>query len=404
MRSDIRKRLGRSLAGVAAIVTAAALSPVFAGGTAAAEDSPAPAPLISAEVQIQSPSPSANAVDGGVAISELVADPNDASKFSGTITVTLTGGLTTAQLNVHATNGSVVITPALDLWVCVPGAEQTNCTGSNLTGETHTFAFTGQVNNPKPGHKATVKANVSVEGDSNADNNNAEAEYTIPASYGAVVSGYVWNDTNKNGQQDSGENGISGVRVQAFDGEQQLKETTTDGSGRYSLAGIVGANVDVTVAGPSDLVFTAQDQGSDLTDSDVNANGLIKLGQVGDKTTFTVDAGLHSTGGGGGDPTTTPPPGTTTPPPGTTDPTTDPTTGGPTRSGTPSPTTTRPGVNNPATTAPKTPSPTLPKTGSDTGSGPIVGTLAAGAVMMAAGGALAVAARRRKEAAEGLAS
>ena len=55
-----------------------------------------------------------------------------------------------------------------------------------------------------------------------------------------TICGFVWNDTNGNGIQDVGENGIPEVKVQLSDGMDVVAEAYTDSTGAYQLNGPVG--------------------------------------------------------------------------------------------------------------------------------------------------------------------
>ena len=89
------------------------------------------------------------------------------------------------------------------------------------------------------------------------------------------IGDYVWEDKNYNGQQDGGESGISGVTVKLLDGVGGfVATTTTDGTGFYHFTALQSGNYQVEFANPGGgYVFTGQDIGSDVTDSDANASG-----------------------------------------------------------------------------------------------------------------------------------
>lgn len=417
MRSDIRKRLGRTLAGVATVVSTAALSAVY-GGVAVAEETPSPAPGISVSApginlqageaqpqaneapspsaQGESPSPSTqDEEESDVSVGVDISGTGPA--FNGTVKVTVTGDdAENVHLSIKKTGADVTLGSTPSGWNCDTSGATIECDADKLSAGTYSFKFTGLVLSPKPGKTVTISATVTSDNDSNDNNNAASDSYTVGPDFGATLSGRVWKDTNKNGQQDSGEAGIPGITVQAFDGETPLKSATTGGSGGYSLSGIAGDDVSLTISGYGDLVFTTPNKGSDVSDSDANANGVIEVGEVSDGDDRSYDAGLHAKGGGGGEP------GPTTPAPSTGGPTTGvpsgspsgrPTTPGATKPGT----TTAPVVTTPGTST--KPPAKLPKTGAAIG-----GTLAAGAALMAGGAALSMVARRRREENEGTAS
>src|SRR5205814_2377958 len=78
---------------------------------------------------------------------------------------------------------------------------------------------------------------------------NASDQWTINGS--ATVGNFVWQDFNANGIQDFGEPGLANVVVRLYDPRDSIQgngddvllgETTTDGSGAYSFAGITPGN------------------------------------------------------------------------------------------------------------------------------------------------------------------
>ncbi|MBN2416883.1 hypothetical protein JXO52_13630, partial [bacterium] len=90
------------------------------------------------------------------------------------------------------------------------------------------------------------------------------------------IGDYVWVDSDKDGIQDAGESGQSGVTVQLFlktgGNEYKVGEQTTDGSGGYLFTNLAPGTYYVTFSNlPSGYEFTLQDQGgNDTVDSDAN--------------------------------------------------------------------------------------------------------------------------------------
>jgi len=94
------------------------------------------------------------------------------------------------------------------------------------------------------------------------------------------VSGHLFEDTNGNGTQDSGEPNLAGVRVVITDVRGASQTVTTNSSGDYTatvLAGNTSVNVDETSL-PSGYVQTA---GSDPTIVGVPVNGTGNAGNDG---------------------------------------------------------------------------------------------------------------------------
>ena len=77
------------------------------------------------------------------------------------------------------------------------------------------------------------------------------ATCTITNTYGTVspvlgsISGYVWNDSNGNTLWDSGENALSGWKVDLYQGISILHSATTSGDGSYSFTGLADGNYKV---------------------------------------------------------------------------------------------------------------------------------------------------------------
>ncbi len=114
----------------------------------------------------------------------------------------------------------------------------------------------------------------------------------------ASIGDKVWLDANKNGVQDDGEAGVSGVTVQLKDGNGNVIATQqTDANGNYLFDKLAGGNYQVGVTAPSQYELTAKDafgNGADAIDSDVNvATGHTDTITLGEGQAIrTVDAGL----------------------------------------------------------------------------------------------------------------
>ncbi|MCC7377720.1 MAG: hypothetical protein IT581_23865, partial [Verrucomicrobiales bacterium] len=106
----------------------------------------------------------------------------------------------------------------------------------------------------------------------------------------ASVGNLVWNDTNANGVQESGELGVDGVTVEIFNsGDNTLAgSTTTAGGGLYTLTVLPGSYYLKFGALPPGFVFTASTPSSisDSHDSDANAG-------TGKTEVFVLAAGAN---------------------------------------------------------------------------------------------------------------
>ena len=122
-----------------------------------------------------------------------------------------------------------------------------------------------------------------------------------------IISGKVWMDTNQNGQRDSGEETVSGVKVYAIDvsTNKVVKETTTGSDGEYVLSGldkgeyIVGFEYDTEKYMPT--VYQADgvsaDKNSDAVKATKNIDGIEKTLAITDsinlnKSVANIDLGL----------------------------------------------------------------------------------------------------------------
>jgi len=100
------------------------------------------------------------------------------------------------------------------------------------------------------------------------------------------IGDWVWNDANKNGLQDTGENGIGGVTVNLFDAlKVQIGGATTIGNGFYSFSNLPAGTYSVQFILPPGYTFSPADQGADDTiDSDANQS-------TGETAQFILSAG-----------------------------------------------------------------------------------------------------------------
>jgi hypothetical protein len=103
----------------------------------------------------------------------------------------------------------------------------------------------------------------------------------------ASVGDKVWRDDNKNGIQDVGEPGVSGITVSLFDNTNKLVgSTVTDAYGNYLFSNLSAGDYTVSVTLPTNYTFTSSTGTSetDATNSDVNAT-------TGTTTTITLSPG-----------------------------------------------------------------------------------------------------------------
>ena len=107
---------------------------------------------------------------------------------------------------------------------------------------------------------------------------------------------FVWFDFNMNGLQDPGEPGVAGVQVNLINGAtgSLISTTETDADGQYLFDELPSGSYAVEVLPPPGFVFTSQNSGDPLLDSNVDpATGatppmFVQL----DDSDLTFDAGL----------------------------------------------------------------------------------------------------------------
>jgi protocatechuate 3,4-dioxygenase beta subunit len=155
---------------------------------------------------------------------------------------------------------------------------------------TETVSGSGQI-----GNIGTVTGTSAVAGGPAVTDSDA-AYYQVGGS--AVIGDRVWEDTNANGIQDAGENGIAGVTVLLKDsGGNTRGTTTTDVNGNY-IFDVAAGVYSVAVVPPSGYLVSSKDQGgNDGLDSDIDATTkttaavTITTGEVD----LSLDAGLYRT-------------------------------------------------------------------------------------------------------------
>jgi hypothetical protein len=103
------------------------------------------------------------------------------------------------------------------------------------------------------------------------------------------VSNLVWEDTNEDGIQDTGEMGIAGVELTLYKNDgTKIGTSVTDGNGNYRFLNLPEGSYYMQVTRiPTGASFTLTDIGSNNdVDSDANSSGLIP--------TFAIGRGVHN--------------------------------------------------------------------------------------------------------------
>ncbi|HCU0042620.1 TPA: carboxypeptidase regulatory-like domain-containing protein, partial [Staphylococcus aureus] len=145
----------------------------------------------------------------------------------------------------------------------------------------------------------TVTSGSDIEKDSNgltttgvingADNMTLDSGFYKTPKYN--LGNYVWEDTNKDGKQDSTEKGISGVTVTLKNENGEVLQTTkTDKDGKYQFTGLENGTYKVEFETPAGYTPTQVGSG---TDEGIDSNGTSTTGVIKDKDNDTIDSGFY---------------------------------------------------------------------------------------------------------------
>lgn len=121
------------------------------------------------------------------------------------------------------------------------------------------------------------------------------ANFTLQTSQGPVgaIEGFVWEDTDANGIQDTGELGIDDMVVNLYDSNDYLVRSTTTNGGNYSFASLAPGGYYILFDAPSPYLFTPMDLGeNDDIDSDADATGRTDDIMLSAEVVLTLDAGV----------------------------------------------------------------------------------------------------------------
>ena len=121
-----------------------------------------------------------------------------------------------------------------------------------------------------------------------------------PTAPTGQIGDFVWFDSNNNGVQDAGEQGVPGVTVSLLNASNTVIATTvTDANGNYRFVNLADGAYSVKFSNlPAGFVFSPKDLGgNDNTDSDVDpTTGVTGTYTItAGNTNLTVDAGIYST-------------------------------------------------------------------------------------------------------------
>jgi len=129
------------------------------------------------------------------------------------------------------------------------------------------------------------------------DENDCQCTQMVSLENPSKIEGFAWNDSNGNGIQDFGENGLANVSVTLTgmdtNGQPVNLTVQTNSSGVYIFDGLLTGNYKLTFSEPTNFSFTGQDVGSnDNIDSDANTvTGMTINFTLGVSSVQTFDAG-----------------------------------------------------------------------------------------------------------------
>ncbi|HDJ2016887.1 TPA: carboxypeptidase regulatory-like domain-containing protein, partial [Staphylococcus aureus] len=166
---------------------------------------------------------------------------------------------------------------------------------TDLDNDNYKVVFT----TPEGYTPTTVTSGSDIEKDSNgltttgvingADNMTLDSGFYKTPKYN--LGNYVWEDTNKDGKQDSTEKGISGVTVTLKNENGEVLQTTkTDKDGKYQFTGLENGTYKVEFETPSGYTPTQVGSG---TDEGIDSNGTSTTGVIKDKDNDTIDSGFY---------------------------------------------------------------------------------------------------------------
>ena len=126
---------------------------------------------------------------------------------------------------------------------------------------------------------------------------NQRTFFELPVPPAVPIGGFVWNDYNVNGIQDSGEPGIPAISVGLYtQNGTQVDSVITDTSGFYSFGIFLTGEYYVDFTLPSGYRFSPEHQGTnDAKDSDVNPlTGRTDVSTYDpDETHMNINAGMY---------------------------------------------------------------------------------------------------------------
>ncbi|PTK50695.1 hypothetical protein BUZ61_15080, partial [Staphylococcus nepalensis] len=110
----------------------------------------------------------------------------------------------------------------------------------------------------------------------------------VPATYN--LGDYVWEDSNKDGIQNSNEVGIAGVTVTLTKPDGTKVTTVTDEKGKYKFTDLENGEYQVDFETPKGYKSTLIEQGDSRSLDSEGTSATVKINNADD---FTIDSGFY---------------------------------------------------------------------------------------------------------------
>jgi fimbrial isopeptide formation D2 family protein/uncharacterized repeat protein (TIGR01451 family)/LPXTG-motif cell wall-anchored protein len=171
-----------------------------------------------------------------------------------------------------------------------------------FVGTAHNVAYVSPADSDGPEtNPLTIPTRNVTNTSTTPTDNDAQADLVVASL--VSIGDYVWFDTDRDGQQEAGESPVPNVTVNLYrDGDTTpWKTTTTDAAGFYSFTDLTpGDAYTVEFVKPAGTMFTSQNTGADVSDSDADVStGKVSVTAPasGDNSATTpddptIDAGL----------------------------------------------------------------------------------------------------------------
>lgn len=177
------------------------------------------------------------------------------------------------------------------------GATDTFRFAFTTTGGLLAPLFASRIYVPVTGENSTYNGSHAVSFHSDSKGNVHGLVDTLTAR----VGDRVWSDTNGNGIQDAGENGVPDVTVHLRNSAGAIVATKTTVGGYYLFDNLPPATYSIQFVKPAGASFTLRDIGTDDavdSDADVATGTTIQFTLAADQTDLTWDAAIVAGGGG----------------------------------------------------------------------------------------------------------